>query len=351
MPDHSQPLTLLHVSDPQFGRHHRFGNFALPSPDDTFDSLLVRLSDDLRLLERDHGLRPDVLVLSEDLAEWGRGSEFDDVLHFAEGLTQHLQLPRQHVVLIPGNHDINRAACEAYFKNCEAEEDQPVAPFWPKWRFYERCFRRFYADCPEVTFTETAPWTLFPMPELKLVIAGLNSTMRESHRQEDHYGYLGEAQLRWFADNLAPYRQQGWLRLAALHHNIRRGPVADDENLHDVGDLQRLLGPEINLILHGHTHDGKFDWLTPAIPILSAGSAAVQQAQRPEEIPNQYQIVQIWRDRVKRWTRAFDPRSKRWIGDTRASAAGSDWWDEQPVTFAAVQGTFPDADVAPVAPS
>jgi 3',5'-cyclic AMP phosphodiesterase CpdA len=53
------------------------------------------------------------------------------------------------------------------------------------------------------------------MPELKLVVAGLNSTMRESHQAEDHYGYLGEAQLRWFADKLAPYRQEGWLRIAA----------------------------------------------------------------------------------------------------------------------------------------
>lgn len=25
----ARPVTLLHVSDPQFGRHHRFGNLAL----------------------------------------------------------------------------------------------------------------------------------------------------------------------------------------------------------------------------------------------------------------------------------------------------------------------------------
>src|SRR5215471_855316 len=347
----SCPITLLHVSDPQFGRNHRFGNLELPPPDDTFDTLLTRLGDDLRLLEREHGLRPDVLVLSGDLAERGLPREFDDVLQFAEGLTQLLNLPRHRVVLIPGNHDINRAACEAYFKNCEAEEEKPVPPFWPKWRFYERCFSRFYHDCPDVKFMETEPWTLFPMPDLKLVVAGLNSTMRESHRDDDHYGYLGEAQLRWFADALAPYQQQGWVRIAALHHNIRRGPVADDENLRDTEDLKRLLGPEINLILHGHTHDGKLDWLTPTLPILSTGSAAVTQAARPEEIPNQYQIVQLWRDHLTRWTRAFDPRSKRWIGDTRATATGHDWRDDQPVAFVAVGGTFPDADVTPAPPT
>ena len=113
--DMSRPITLLHVSDTQFGRNHRFGNLALPPPDDTFDTLLARLGDDLQYLEREHGLRPDLVVLSGDLAEWGLKPEFDDLLPFVEGLIQLLKLPQNRVVMIPGNHDINRKACEAYF--------------------------------------------------------------------------------------------------------------------------------------------------------------------------------------------------------------------------------------------
>ena len=210
-PDMSRPITLLHVSDTQFGRNHRFGSLALP-PDDTFDTLLARLGDDLQCLEQKYGLRPDLLVLSGDLAAEGLPREFNDVLQFVEGLTQLITLPRHRVVIIPGNHDINPKACAAYFSECEADEEKPVAPFWPKWRHYAQFFHRFYRDCPDITFTETAPWTLFAMPDLKLVVAGLNSTIRESHRAEDHYGYLGEPQLRWFADKLATYRNRraGW---------------------------------------------------------------------------------------------------------------------------------------------
>src|SRR5215510_8424157 len=102
MQDH---ITLLHVSDPQFGRNHRCGNLALPPPEDTFDTLLARLGDDLQYLEREHGLRPDVLVLSGDLAEWGLKPEFDDLLPFVEGLIQLLKLPQNRVVMIPGNHE------------------------------------------------------------------------------------------------------------------------------------------------------------------------------------------------------------------------------------------------------
>ena len=95
------------------------------------------------------------------------------------------------------------------------------------------------------------------MPDLGVVVAGLNSTMAESHLEADHYGWVGEDQLRWFADRLDAYRRQGWLRLAAIHHNVVRGAVLDEENLRDADDLDRWLGgPVVNLLLHGHTHDG-----------------------------------------------------------------------------------------------
>ena len=120
-----------------------------------------------------------------------------------------------------------------------------------------------------------------------------------------------------------------WLRIAAIHHNIRRGPVADDENLRDFGDLQRILGDYVNLFLHGHTYDGKTDWLNPKVPILATGSAALNVKECPEETSNQYQIVQIWADAFKRWARAYSPTNKRWEGDTKASRSGDTWWDEQ----------------------
>lgn len=39
----TQMLTLLHLSDTQFGRYHRFGNLGSTKPDEAFDSLLTRL--------------------------------------------------------------------------------------------------------------------------------------------------------------------------------------------------------------------------------------------------------------------------------------------------------------------
>jgi 3',5'-cyclic AMP phosphodiesterase CpdA len=112
-----RPITLLHLSDLQFGRHHRFGRLcaAEEHPGTAFDTLLARLQQDLRDLVDEQGqpLRPELVLLTGDLAEWGRKSEFEDVLRFTRALTEALALPRERLVIIPGNHDINRSLCEA----------------------------------------------------------------------------------------------------------------------------------------------------------------------------------------------------------------------------------------------
>src|SRR5690349_4888851 len=92
-------LTILHLSDMQFGRNHLFGRLNLPPPDAQFDSLFARLRDDLETLQREHGLTPDLLVISGDLAEWAMPQEFQNAFHFLAQLVEYLKLPRQRVVI------------------------------------------------------------------------------------------------------------------------------------------------------------------------------------------------------------------------------------------------------------
>jgi 3',5'-cyclic AMP phosphodiesterase CpdA len=162
------------------------------------------------------------------------------------------------------------------------------------------------------------------MPDLAVVVAGLNSTMAESHLDSDHYGWLGENQLRWFADRLAEYRDRGWLRLAVVHHNVVRGAVADDENLRDADDLDQRLGQPglVNLLLHGHTHDGRLHRLSSGLLALSTGSAAVTAEARLREVPNQYQLLAVRPGGVTRYARQYAAGQRRWIGDTRISPTG-----------------------------
>src|SRR6266542_2411895 len=162
-----EPITVLHLSDTQFGRHHRFGNLGLPEPDAPFDTLFQRLSDDLAVLDGE-AVKPQVIIVSGDLAEWGKKSEFEDVLQFLVKLTERLGLPRRRVVIVPGNHDINRKLCEAYFSECEGEDRQPVAPYWPKWRHYAWLFQEFYGGEKGISFDSGEPWSFWEFEDLKL---------------------------------------------------------------------------------------------------------------------------------------------------------------------------------------
>lgn len=319
------PITLLHLSDIQFGKNHVFGGRGLTKADQDLDSLFVRLHDDLTELQRTEGLVPDVVVVSGDLAEWGLRREFEQAERFLQELTRHLGLPRRRVVVVPGNHDVNWDLCEAYFKECAGEEVEPQAPYWPKWRHFASMFGSFYGDEPSIRFEMERPYTLFEMPELNLVVAGLNSTMAESHRAEDHYGWVGEGQLRWFAERLRKPAGRGWLRVGVVHHNVLRGAQRDDENLHDADDLERILVPELDLLLHGHTHNAKEGRLSKGLVVLSSGSAALESQSRPLEVPNQYQVLRIDSTRIQRWARRYEHDQKRWVGDTRVSDDGGDW--------------------------
>jgi WD40 repeat protein/3',5'-cyclic AMP phosphodiesterase CpdA len=341
-------LTILHLSDLQFGRVHRYGE---PQPGSTpYDTLLERLKEELDGLRAQHQLSPELVIVTGDLAEWGMPREFDQVSAFLKGLQAHLGLERWRFVVVPGNHDINRKLCESYFNECAGMGEEPVPPFTRKWHPWIQFFTAFYSGMEGIEFRPEQPWTLFDIPELRVVIAGLNSTLRESHREADHYGWVGEEQLRWFANRMKEYEQRGWFRIAAVHHNVQRQAEADDENLRDARDMERILGPHLNLVLHGHTHEASEGWWGPALPILSTGSAAVKQEARPAEVPNQCQLLVLQPGGFERVTREYAGEQKRWIAATRHSETGESWRIIRKVAFSEVHGTFPSQVKAEPAP-
>src|SRR5204863_2017322 len=90
-------------------------------------------------------------------------------------------LPRSRCIVIPGNHDINRKLCSAYFDWCDGNGEKPVFPWFQKWKNFKNAFDKFYKGVPGITFTEGVPWSLFANEDIRVVVAGLNSTMDEGH--------------------------------------------------------------------------------------------------------------------------------------------------------------------------
>lgn len=320
-------LTLLHLSDPQFGAEHAFAR------DSSKDSLANRLLTSLSQLRDENDIRPDLVVISGDLAERGLPSEFKEVETYIRTLAERLSLEIPNFVVVPGNHDISRKKSAGYFADCEGGETQPVLPYWPKYEPYAEFFRRLYGPQTSLQFTESQPFTFYEYPELGTVVAGLNSTIVDSHRDENHYGWVGEEQLRYFAERLRPFKDKGYLRLGVVHHDPSKFRKADA--LKDAEDLNRRLSPHLDVLLYGHTHADEPDYFgrppAPPVLLLGIGSAGVVRDKRPDELPIQYQILRFSSTMVERWMMRYEPDRKEFIADNRGDLEGKRWPVEYPI--------------------
>ena len=249
--------------------------------------LQARIWADVTRLTHSGVNRPELLVVTGDITESGGLRETEEALTFLTGLRMLLGLEPGRLVIVPGGHDLTRPACHAYFASCEADDVEPQLPYWPKWRHFARMFEELYQGLDGPVFDRAQPWTLLPMPDLRVVVAGLNSTMADSHRAEDRYGWIGEAQAAWFAERLRPYEEAGWLRIGVVRHAPAPGFTgaashADPDTLRDTATLDRLLGQRLNLLLHGPGQGG------PGSATLSSGLLAL-----PAADPGRHEILEL----------------------------------------------------------
>ncbi|TMR98161.1 TIR domain-containing protein [Nonomuraea basaltis] len=265
-----ESISVLHVGGPRFGR-------ALPDPGDPFtpEDMQARIWADLTAMY-DRGMpRPDLMVVSGDLTESGSLGQFGQATRFVTDLRLLIGLEPHRLVLLPGPRDVTKAAASAYFMTCEADDVSPQPPYWPKWRHFAGLFGEVYQGLDDRVFDGGQPWTLFEVPDLKVVVAGLNSTMAMSHLERDAYALLGEGQAAWFAERLRPYEESGWLRLGAIGH--------PPDALRDAPTFDRLLAHRLNLLFHGGS--GK---------TAAEGRVAAPRAGR-------HQVVEITPDGMRTW--------------------------------------------------
>src|SRR6266851_933124 len=276
-------VTLLQVAGPRFGRGLAASGERLSAAE-----LQARIWADVTQLAAVGMPRPDLMVVTGDLTESGSLRECDEALAFLTGLRALLGLEPQRVVIVPGGRDITKAACRAYFATCEADDVEPQPPYWPKWRHFASLFGEFYRGLDGPVFDSAQPWSLFALPDLRVAVAGLNSTMAGSHRPEDDYGWIGEAQAAWFAEQLAGFERAGWLRIGVVRHDPAPGAVPAGR---DAGTVDRLLGPRLSLLLHGPGPGGdQAEELASGLLVVPAAS------------PGQHQFLRLTPDGLDRWS-------------------------------------------------
>lgn len=115
------PVTWLHVSD----FHIREG--------DPYDRhvVLSALVSSVRRLREQEGRAPDLIFATGDIAFSGKPAEYEMATRFFDDLLDAAGVEREHLFVIPGNHDVDRTLGVSLARTLETREEAD-AYFGPK---------------------------------------------------------------------------------------------------------------------------------------------------------------------------------------------------------------------------
>ncbi|MES1262194.1 MAG: metallophosphoesterase, partial [Acidobacteriota bacterium] len=290
-------LTWLHLSDlhansPQYGWDS--------------DQVLRTLTVDLKKLERDYGIQPDLLFFTGDAAFGTFGGipidkQFDEAWRILDGVRSVFpdRLPNERCFFVPGNHDVDRdsiapdnqawldqlekatplvEAFEAVSGPKTLARSNTMARFGPYRKFLERTGLT-HCGVNDVALVYSSQ---LEISGLRVGVAGFNSAIMCGKNGER--GRLWMAS-RWQVSRLAPKIENCDLKIALVHH--------PDSWLHEYEDkLFKDLSTQMDFVLHGHEHDGWIDPARPAGPVRHTRVAAAALYDR-SELPNGYSVG-VW---------------------------------------------------------
>ena len=329
-------LRLLHLSDLHFGDHSRFKGQDPKKVGKSFHRALVDAEPSVR-----EENRVDVVIVTGDLAEVGKPKEFEAAREFLAALAGELGIERRRFVFCPGNHDVSRTACK------KVELDQMDEDFdddelrrrmdLVKLERYAGFLTDFYGeplDGFSTALGKRHQARVHSFPELRLTVGALDSCEKESHRREDHVGFVSPEQAQALMDHWRFGEATSWLKVVAVHHNP---DVTVPENMQSWADwmeghkltsdqiaawtsdvvgfegreqLKNIVKDcEVQLVLHGHHHakdDHVWSWNGDGYGhVLSAGSLSLVDKKLPGSEPPSFRLIDLDTENERLKARAY----------------------------------------------
>ena len=252
---------ILHITDPHFaiGANRSQHVWRLESEtDDTMTTALTTATMTAALTTALRGRKIGLVLLTGDLTFTGAKGEFSEARTSLIRLLGNLDLDTDHLVVVPGNHDIQWATNATYEDGAQVTQ-APVTATENYATFYREFFRHKPSD-------HLSMGRRFLLPcGLAVELCALNSSSLATGRnflagmgriQEASFGEVVE-QLGWMDRNTMA------LRVLAIHHHLAltEDLEAADGYLRgyglavDAARIQRIAAKKgVQLALHGHKH-------------------------------------------------------------------------------------------------
>ncbi|THV57510.1 metallophosphoesterase [Chryseobacterium candidae] len=243
---------ILHISDLHVSRDQEFGGGAikvqyyLSTSKETeasihfIDKFINRISSDF----------PDTkiyLLITGDITNSAEKNEFEFALSFITRIIDKLHIEKKNILIIPGDHDLNRRDIANLFsvKEPRTNEEVNIAKYHNFCNFYQNVLGRTF-DPNKVIFDQL-------IVEDSIVLLGLNSCTQIDLKQKE-----GSIPIEKFEEEFAEISVGEKKIIACVHHNFTSSYENKNDGQWVSGNRQRfvdkLLTNGINFIFTGNEH-------------------------------------------------------------------------------------------------
>jgi Calcineurin-like phosphoesterase len=276
-----------------------------------------------------HGETPiDLVLFSGDLAFGGVSADYTIARdQFVLPLLKAIELEASHLVMAPGNHDVDiskiddiiegglRSRLQTREELCRLFDEGRVPLYTDRIGEYESFHDDFYAGSDVVQVADLAYCHRLTVRGVVVGVAAIDSAWRATGSPNDaDQGHLlvGDRQIRYALEALGECD----VRIAVLHHPLNWMSPFD----HD--DIRIDLEKQFDLIATGHLHEPE-----PQQVAGSRGHCVYSQAgclYETADYPNAYSLIDIDRDSnaVRFAIREYVPRRREFDAAVRLAEGG-----------------------------
>ena len=167
------------------------------------------------------------LLVLGDITDSALETEFDKAKDFLDRLVSTYHIPRENVLIIPGNHDISRAEQKRYLLEHKIPKDQAHLHQGSKYQTFTKFYNDFYKECDSIVFDpNSAIIRELVSPDMETVFVGVNTLYKEAFSDDLHYGAINpkiSTELRGIHDKYSDK-----CIIACMHHLIKNGSGNDE---------------------------------------------------------------------------------------------------------------------------
>lgn len=303
-------VTWLHLSDLHFRVR-----------EDDFKSELIydRLLEDLKHIEE----HIDFVFVTGDIAYSGRIEEYERASIFFNNVLEILNLGREAIFFVPGNHDVQRSNTANYVSKMldGIKSEKEIAEILGSKELREIFLKRlnnYYDFVKNYTFpiekSELSYTKNINVNGIEIAVVGLNSAWGSTSNLEKGNIILGERQV------IEAFSKIGnpQVTITLLHHPIY---YFRDE---DVESVETIINNRSDFILHGHIHKRKV--ITQKMPdnmvhYLVAG-ASYEENSITSSLAYNYVSADFERGIADIYLRKYDNNNSCWVSDNSYSENG-----------------------------